>query len=238
MVSNRFWVVVLAMAGLGVSASGCKSLGMFQRGQAAQPSVAGFDSVQIGPGVTADISVGGDFALAIDADRALARQVTARVENQTLVVSRPGVDPATAQPVHLRVVMPRLRRLEVSGSRVALAGAAGPKLDIAAREHGTVNASAVDAGRLSLIASDGSRMVLAGVAQTLDVALSGGSRGDARQLLVRNARVNLGEASRLDLRPERTVSGKATGGSRLAVWSKPRRLGVATRDASDVAYIH
>ena len=100
-----------------------------------------------------------------------------------------------------------------------------------------MNASALDAGRLVLTASDGSRIVLAGVAQTLDVSLSGGSRGDARQLGVRNARVDLGEASRLDLAPNARSPARPRAGPRLAVWSKPRRVSVATRDASDVNYV-
>jgi hypothetical protein len=237
MSSNRFWGVGLALAVLG--AGGCKSLGslgMFNRGQqaAAQPALAGFEGVQIGPGVTADISVGGDFAVAIDGDRALVRQVATRVDKQDLVVTRTGDDQT---PVHVRVVLPKLRRLQVDGARVTVAGAAGPRLEITARDHSTVTASALDAGRLVLTARDASRIVLSGAAQTLEASLSGGSRGDARQLALRNARVDLGEASRLDLRPERAVSGKATGGSRLAVWGKPRRVSVATRGAADVNYV-
>jgi hypothetical protein len=232
MLLNRFGVWGLAVAMLG--AGGCKSLGMFNRGQA-KPALAGFDGVQVGPGLSADISVGGAFAVTIDGDRAQVRQVLARVENQTLVVTRTAG--AVADPIQVRVVLPKLDRLQVDGARVAVAAAAGPRLEIAARDHSTVTATALDAGRLLLTASDGSRVVLAGAAQTLEASLSGGSRGDARQLSLRNARVDLGQASRLDLRPERAVSGKATGGSRLAVWSKPKRVGVATRDASDVEYV-
>ena len=238
MLSNRLLGVGFAVAVL--AAGGCKSLGnplaVFKRGQQSPaPALAGFEGVQIGPGVTADISVGGDFAVAIDGDRAAVREVAARVENENLVVTRASASPQA--PVHVRVALPKLRRLQVDGSRVNVAGAAGPRLEIAARDHSTLNATALDAGRLVLTARDGSRVVLAGAAQRLDVSMSGASRGDARKLSLRNARVDLGEASRLDLRPERTVSGKATGGSRLAVWSKPRRVGVATRDASDVNFI-
>jgi Putative auto-transporter adhesin, head GIN domain len=234
MLLNRFGVLGLAVAVLG--ASGCKSFGVFNRGQAAQPTLAGFNGVQVGPGLNADISVGGDFAVTIDGDRALVRQVLARVENETLVVTRTSGG-APTDPIQVRVVLPKLDRLQVDGARVNVAAAAGPRLDITARDHSMVTATALDAGRLVLTASDASRVVLAGAAQTLEASLSGGSRGDARQLSLRNARVDLGQASRLDLRPERAVSGKATGGSRLAVWSKPKRVGVATRDASDVAYV-
>ena len=234
MLLDRLGVLGLAVAVLG--ASGCKSFSVFNRGPAgAQPAVSGFEGVRIGPGLDADVSVGGDFAFTVQGDRALVRQVVARVENQELVVTRaPG---AHADPIHLRVVLPRLHRLQAERARVTVAGAAGPRLEITARDKAAVNASALDAGRLVLDASDASRVVLAGTAQSLDVSLSGGSRGDARQLAVRNARVDLGQASRLDLRPERAVSGKATGGSRLAVWSKPKRMAVATRDASDVNYV-
>ena len=163
--------------------AGASRSAMFNRGQAAaQPALAGFEGVQIGPGLSADISVGGDFAVAIEGDRALVRQVSARVENQNLVVTRtpggardgpagtPARGAAEAAPAAGR------RRPRVRGGRGrAEAGHRRPRSRHRERQRPRRRPPV-------LTASDGSRVVLAGVAQTLDVSLSGGSRGDARQL--------------------------------------------------------
>src|SRR5690242_18785495 len=87
---NRLLFVGLAVALLG--AGGCKSFdfrNFLNRGKtAAPPALTGFEAVRIGPGVDADIAVGGAFAVTVGGDKALTRQVLARVEKQTLIVTR------------------------------------------------------------------------------------------------------------------------------------------------------
>jgi hypothetical protein len=114
-------------------------------------------------------------------------------------------------------VLPRLLRLQAEAARVTVTGVKGRQLSVAG--------------------TGGSRIVVAGTADALECSLSGASRGDARELAVGSARVSLAGASRLDLRPRQSVSGEATGASKLAVWSKPKRVGVATRDSASVTYV-
>jgi len=233
---DRLLVIVsLALAVFGSGA--CKSLGLSARGPtaAANRPLIGFDAVELAGGLTADIAVGNDFGVAIDGDQAVRRQVKARVEDRTLVVA---LEPNSAKgPVRVRIGLPALSRLEADACRVTVTGAAGQKLEVAARTGSTVNVGGIDGGRLVLDATDGSRIVVAGKADSVAFSLSGASRGDARALRVRTARVTLAGASRLDLRPQQAVSGKASGASKLAVWSKPKRIGVATHDASSITYV-
>jgi hypothetical protein len=234
--ANRAVILV----GLALGAGACQSLGLGNHGKSAEvsPPLAGFDAIDVGGGLTADITIGGAFAVAIDGDKALARQVTARVEKETLVLApKDKLDAHAKEGLHVRVTLPKLRRLEVGAAHAAVTGAGGPKLQIIARAGSTVNVGALEGSHLQLQATEGSRIVLAGAADTIDIALSGASRGDGRQLKLRAAKVDLAGASRLDLRPEQAVSGEATGASKLAVWSSPKRMKVATRGAASVTYV-
>ena len=154
-----------------------------------------------------------------------------------MVKANKELDPKLRDRVQVSVALPKLSRLQVSASQVAVTGAAGPELAITARHVSNVNVGEIDSTRLVLEATTGSRIVVAGSARMLEFSLSGASRGDARQLKVPTAKVNLAGASRMDLRPDRAISGKATGASKLAMWSKPKRMGVATRDDSTISYV-
>jgi hypothetical protein len=229
-------VLSLALAVLGVGA--CKSLGFHGRGPAAvNPRLNGFAAIELAGGLTAEILVGGDFAVAVEGDPALVRQVKARVEKEILLVALDPTAPAAHAPVRVRIALPALDRLQADGCRVAVTQAKAQKLAVVAHKGSTISVRGIDGGRLALEARDGSRIIVQGKADSLTFSLAGASRGDARALEVRTAQVTLAGASRLDLRPQQTVSGEASGASKLAVWSKPKRIGVATRDASSITYV-
>jgi hypothetical protein len=237
--SIRRLMTVTSLAALCLGAGGCKSLAFLHtRGAAAaRPALAGFDSVQISGPLDAQLTVGEAFEVRIEGDRAATAKVNARLAERTLVVDAPAAGGAAKEAVKLRVTLPRLQNLKVDGARVAATGPFGATLEVSASHAGTVHIDGAGGGRLLVEALDGSRVVLAGTADALYFTLTGGSRGDARQLKVRTAKVSLAGASRLDLNPEQALSGKATGGSRVALWNKPKRVAVATRDASDINYV-
>jgi hypothetical protein len=139
--------------------------------------------------------------------------------------------------LRVRVVLPALARVQAHGARVTVKAAASERLEIEAQKASNVMVEGIAAQQLVVEAIEGSRVVLTGTAEALQCSLSQASRADARQLEVRTARVSVADASRLDLRPRAALSGEASGASRVAVWSKPRRVRVATRDASRVTYV-
>jgi hypothetical protein len=232
-------VVGLTLATLG--AGGCKSLGLGARttSPAVNAPLAAFDMIQVTGGLLADVTVGGVSAVEIEGDKSYVRLVDARVDKGLLVLApKAALDAPAKESLRVRVVLPKLRRLTADASRAEVTGAGAPDLQIIARAGSIVKVDAREGSHLSLEASKGSRIVLTGAADTVEFALSGASRGDGRQLKVRSAKVNLAGASRLDLRPEQAVSGEAKGASKLAVWSTPKRMKVATRGASSVTYVH
>jgi len=225
----------LVLALLAVLA-GCKSLGLDPASPAR--NLTGFDEVEVLGRLTAEISVGDRFLVTVTGDQKLARQVETRVEDQTLLVTtRQEGDTRLAERVRVRVVLPALARLQAHGARVTVTGAATERLEVEAQKGATVTVDAIAAQRLVVEAIEGSRVVLVGSAESFQCALAQASRADARQLEVRTARVSVADASRLDLRPRTALSGEASGASRVAVWSKPRRVRVATRDEARVTYV-
>ena len=69
------------------------------------------------------------------------------------------------------------------------------------------------------------------------VSVRATGKADARQLKVRTVRVSLSGGSRLDVRPDVAMLGKASEGSLLTVWNKPRRVRVATRSDAGINYL-
>jgi hypothetical protein len=209
-------IVVLSLA----ASLGCQSLARLTHRQAVpEPpkALAGFNAVEIS-GVPVDVMVGGAFEVAIPG--ALAQDLEARVESETLVITAKRIlDHAreAGDGPRVRVSLPELRRVTVNGAEVAISGVTGRKL--------------------ALEATGRSRLVVAGSVDGVDFRLANESRGDGRQLKVRTATVRLDGASRLDLRPDRAVSGEAKGASKLAVWSRPKRVGVAILDTSTISYV-
>jgi hypothetical protein len=197
-------IIVLALA-----TTSCGALGRLGRGKASEAprALTGFDTVEV-TGVPVEIVVGPDAAVEG------ARELEVRVQDHTLMLTRR----ASADGVRVRVTVPELRRLAVTGSEVSVSGLAGGRVAVEATERG--------------------RVILEGAADAVDFVLESGSRGDARRLKVRTATVRLDGASRLDLRPDRAVSGEAKGASKLAMWSRPKRVGVATHDKSTISYVH
>jgi hypothetical protein len=236
-------VIALLFVHALLGAGACKSLGLGARAPNLVQPLAAFDAIEISEGVAATITVGGDPSVAVEPAAGRGGQLEARVVNGTLVLSnrqsssQSGAGAPASNKLHVRVVVPALRRLQVSGSEVQLDGPAAARLEIAARNASTVKIAGVRGVRLVLQASEGSRVAVAGTTNTLVADLSGGSRGDARELEVRTAKVHLDGACRLDLRPTRAITGEASGSSRLAVWSTPKRVKVATRGDSAVDYV-
>jgi len=197
----------------------------------ARPLTA-FDAVEVSGRLAVEVEVGGQPTLTL-APAATTDAVSSRIDKGTLYLETK----ATGDPLAVQVTAPELRQLRVAGATVKVGGDAGPDLQIAVRGGGSVTVAAVSGGHLVVDASEHSRVTVAGAAETATFSLSAGSRGDGRQLGVRAAKVSLAGASRLDLRPEQTVNGRATGRSRLEVWSKPRRVRVATRGQATVEYV-
>jgi hypothetical protein len=222
--------LVLGFAGFGLG--GCGSLA-FLRHRAtpgAARTLTAFDTVEISGRLAVDVEVGGQPTLAL---AATTDAVSSRIDKGTLYLDTK----AAGDPLSVQVTAPELRQLRVAGATVKVGGEAGPDLQIAVRDGGSVTVAAVTGGHLVVDAREHSRVTVAGAAETATFSLADGSRGDGRQLGVRTAKVSLSGASRLDLRPEQTVAGQAIGGSRLEVWSKPRRVKVATRGQSTVEYV-
>jgi hypothetical protein len=217
----------LALCGSG----GCRSLGLLLHRQVAQP-VAPFDTLEVSGPVVVEVAAGDRPALTVEG---AGEEVSSRVEEGTLFLEGKTADGGA--PVSVRLTVPQLRRLVVAASTAKVTGGIGPDLDIAARRGASVTVANIEGGHVVVDGRGHSRITLAGTADTVAFSLFDDSRADGRQLKVGTAKVALAGASRLDLRPEKAVAGEATGHSRLEVWSKPRRLKVATRGAASVEYV-
>jgi hypothetical protein len=157
----------------------------------------------------------------------------------------------------IEVVTPRLGWLEASGaSRVLvfgdveataldlrLSGASEIVVDGPVRADAftltssgasRVTADLLEVARARIEASGASRLTLTGVAEIVDLRVSGASTFNGSNLDAIDVDASVSGASRVDVRASGTVRGSASGASHVDVWGEPARVDVTTSGASQV----
>lgn len=199
-----------------------------------QRQLTGFNVVEIGGAIDADVTAGGTaFSVEVSGDPAAVPLVITRVKGETLEVMRESSS-SNAGKVHVSVKLPTLLGVELSGASTAVvAGLSGEGIRVAASGASRLKVKDTKGTHLALDASGASTVDVTGAIDDLVTDVSGASQVHARDLVVRKAVVDVSGASRLELNGK-DVSGDATGASSVQVWGGPQRLAVETSGASSV----
>jgi putative autotransporter adhesin-like protein len=198
--------------------------------------LAGFNVVEIGGAIGADVTAGPDFSVEVSGDPAAVALVITKVQGETLVVTRErssGSNEVQGK-VHVDIKLPVLRGIEVSGaSEAVVSGLGGEGIRVGASGASQLKVKATKGAHLAIDASGASTVEIAGAIDNLVIDVSGASQVRARDLTVRKAVVDVSGASKLELNGQ-DVSGDASGASSVLVWGGPQRLAVETSGASSV----
>lgn len=160
--------------------------------------VSGFSQVSVGGGTRLTITIAPEYRVEITAEDGVLAKLHSRVEGDRLVIgSTEGY--TSRRGVEVRISMPALTSLELSGGA-------------------TARASAVSGENLALVLSGGAQVTLDGMVTRLYVEASGGSQAHLRDVAVEGAEISASGGSSLELTASGRVTGSASGGARVEVW--------------------
>jgi hypothetical protein len=196
--------------------------------------LAGFNLVEIGGAIEADVTTGPAFSVELSGDPAAVALVLTRVKGDTLEITRESSSRGAGK-VHASIKLPVLHGIELAGaSEAVVSGLAGEGIRVGASGASQLKVTATKGQHLAIDASGASRVEIGGAIDDLVIDVSGASQVRARDLVVGKAVVDVSGASSLELNGQ-DVSGDASGASNVKVWGGRQRLAVDTSGASSVS---
>jgi putative autotransporter adhesin-like protein len=178
-----------------------------------------FDAVAVHSGIHAEVEIGPQGPVQVDADENILPLVVTEVVEGTLQVRfRHDTDVSSEQAVRVRVRAPAVHRLDATGG-AELRAQLEPGEDLEVRSSGgsEVRVGGLNAARLSVSGSGGARVQLAGAADTVRLRISGGTRVRAASLAARAVSVHGSGGASAEIRASGVVRGSLSGGSTVHV---------------------
>ena len=209
-----------------------------------------FTRIFISDGITASVKTGPEQSVRLEArNQDIIDTVSVTVANGTLRVHREGdlMDVILSggllnmfgkdNSVTVFVTMPELNAIDLSsGSRLDAESVAGSVVTVRATAGSYATIPGVAAGALSVGASAGSRVDLAGNCENLDLDLAAGSRISAESLTCLNVHINGSAGSSASVRAVGRADGHLSSGSSLELIGTPDETDVDTNSGASVRY--
>lgn len=205
-------------------------------GKAEDREVPAFSAVYVSAGMRADIAVGPQKPVHIEANADLLPLIETVVEDGALKVRfRRDTHWIDARgEVRLTIQTPQLHGVGASGGSIVRAQfTRADGATVQASGGSQIHVRGADATKISAQASGGSILELSGSADSLSLQLSGGSQLHGRDFSARNADVQQSGGSEAELKVTGNIHGALSGGSQLHATGGARTT-VATSGGSEV----
>ncbi|MDX2010654.1 MAG: DUF2807 domain-containing protein [Myxococcaceae bacterium] len=178
----------------------------------------------------------GERALSVTTDDNVISLVETVVEGDVLVLRlKPGVSLSTTRGLVAALTSDVLEGVEVSGGgRVAGPVSAAATFPVVATGGSQVELSGVMSSLVTLDASGGGTVTLAGSTTEARLTAGGGATVTTRDLSATKVTVDLSGGSQARVSSSNEVSGNASGGSTLVVSGNPATVSVTTSGGSTV----
>ncbi|MBS1794599.1 MAG: DUF2807 domain-containing protein [Acidobacteria bacterium] len=177
-------------------------------------SLSGFKEIKVENALHVEVTVQKDFAFTITADDNLLEHIKTEVSGGTLVIAtKDNIAPKTK--IEIRVSLPELTKLNVSGASTAVV--AGAKTDA-----------------LKLDASGASKIRVDGEVKSVEAGASGASGVEAENLKTENAKVNASGASNITVAPTGELDAEASGASTVIYTNEPKSIKQNASGASSI----
>ena len=164
----------------------------------------GFREIKAGNAVVLLISVQEEFAVTVEGEENLLRDLKTKVEGETLVISTKGAISPTNK-VRVKISMPELLALELWG----------------ASEASVTNTKS---DSLKLQVGGSSNVTIGGETKSLTAAANGASKIDAENLKAENADVKTAGTSELTVSATGDLTAEAIGASTVYYTPEPKNL--------------
>jgi hypothetical protein len=164
----------------------------------------GFREIKAGNAVVLMISVQEEFAVTLEGEENLLKDVKTKVEGETLVISTKGAISPTNK-IRVKISMPELLALELWG----------------ASEASVTNTKS---DSLKLQVGGSSKVTVSGETKSLTAAANGASKIDAENLKAENADVKTAGTSEITVSAANDLTAEAIGASTVYYTSEPKNL--------------
>jgi hypothetical protein len=195
----------------------------------------GFDEVEVSNAVTAEITQGDTFGVAVRIDDNLLDHLQVTKEGSTLRIRlKPGIVPLNAT-VQAEVTMPELVRLGVGGASQCTVAGFSSAMALSVDVFGASGLTGdIEAGDARFDVSGASHATLRGSAQDVIIDVSGASSLDLSAFAVADANVVASEASHVTVNASGTLDADASGASSVRYLGNPTLGTIETSGASSV----
>jgi hypothetical protein len=212
--------VLLLLAGAALAA-GCTKVKGSGRAFTEDRRIAPFDAVVASGSLRVEIAVGDGTACSVTADDNVVPLITTTVAQGVLRIdATERFKPQT--PVEVRLITPRLGRLEVSGAADALVrGARGAALEIEVSGAGDVTLSDIAVDRLALEISGAADVSGSGFARRLEYEISGAGKAKLGELCAREATVEISGAGSATVAVNDRLEAKISGAGSIDYYGEP-----------------
>lgn len=197
------------------------------------PEMGSFTKVELSLPFQATIEAGKPQSVEIEADEAVAKLISAKVEDGVLVIKAEGSF-ETKSPLRLRVSAPTLVGLEAgSSAKIVVLGVKADRFALAL--HGATSADwKGEVQKLDLELSGASRATLMGKVDEAQLELSGASRLEAEDVQSRAIEGSLSGASQASVSATQRLKVDASGASTLRYKGEPGERDTHTSGASRI----
>lgn len=200
--------------------------------------VPAFSKLELSQAIRAEVTVGAETSVRVKADDNVLKLVKTEVKGGTLVVGyESGVAVETRDGVMVTITTPALNAITArTASSVKATLKPGAQLELAAHEASRLEASGIQAEKLTIEVTTAGTIVAAGKAASLKATVSAASGLKAADLTVENARVDASAASHAEVNVAGAIDGTSSGASTISISGHPRQRNVSTSGASSVSY--
>lgn len=176
--------------------------------------VSGFTKIDGSSAINVEIVIQNDFNVEIEADDNLLQYIKTEVSNGTLKIYSKGRI-SRQNPVNIKIGMPSIEGLEISGASKA-------------------TAANVKGDEIILKANGASKIFISGEVNNLESKINGASTIDAENLKTENAEVKANGASKVTVFATNQLNAKANGASRITYIGEPASLEKRSNGASSI----
>ena len=179
-----------------------------------------FDEIDVSAGVIADVTVGGGYAISVEAEDSELERLRVEVKGRTLIIARDERGMRWTRrrgKIEATIALPALTAAEASsGARLVATG--------------------VDAGAFSVEASSGARIEATGRCESVDAEASSGASVDAGDLVCARAAVDVSSGASIRVHATDEVRADASSGGSVRVAGDPPRRAIETSSGGSVRF--
>jgi len=166
-------------------------------------ALTGFTAIEASGAIDVDITQSDSYSVEVSADDNILPKIITKVEGETLLIERNGDDFFNSSTVHVKISLPKLAALELSGA-----------------SDGT--AKNIKADKLNLEISGASKLIVSGTVTELHSEVSGASKLEAKDLVADNAEIECSGASKAHMHATTSLKINAGGASKVVYSGTPR----------------